>query len=125
MLSVFLEMVKRVGIFIIIGQTILHLGIGKEYEKYMKLVISFMVAAQIVFAFGVCFNSQGAEVWKWEEEYYENWNRNMKALEEEFQKTQGAVNTKLQQRFEKQKEMLCEEDTGNGTGIKIKKIVVQ
>ena len=41
MLSVFIELVKRVGIFVIIGQTILHFGIGKEYEKYMKLVISF------------------------------------------------------------------------------------
>lgn len=110
----------------IIGQTILHFGIGKEYEKYMKLVISFMVAAQIVFAFGVCFDKDRSVLWKWgEEEYYENWNRNMKALEDEIQKKQRSVNMKLQKRFEKQESMIYEEKDNNGSSIRIEKIVIQ
>lgn len=125
MLSVFIELVKRVGIFVIIGQTILHFGIGKEYEKYMKLVISFMVVAQIVFAFGVYFNKEQSAVWGRKEEYYESWNRNMKALEEEFQKKQLSVSTRLQERFEAQSVMTQEEENNNRSSIRIEKIVVQ
>lgn len=43
----FIFLVKRIGIFLIIGQTILHFGIGAGYEKYVRVVISFMVVAQL------------------------------------------------------------------------------
>lgn len=125
MLNVFVELVKRVGIFVIIGQTILHFGIGKEYEKYMKLVISFMVAAQVVFAFGVYFDKDHSVVWGGKEEYYESWNRNMQALEEELQRKQLSVNTKLQERFEIQSTIVKEKKTDNGNRIRIEKIIVQ
>ena len=34
MVGIFLEMSKKVGIFMIISQTLMHLGIAKTYEKY-------------------------------------------------------------------------------------------
>lgn len=51
MFQIFLDMSKKVGIFMIISQTLLHMGIAKTYEKYIRLIISFMVAAQIIFSF--------------------------------------------------------------------------
>ncbi|MBR4982764.1 MAG: hypothetical protein IKY94_09410 [Lachnospiraceae bacterium] len=126
MVAVFLELVKRVGIFVIIGQTILHFGIGKAYEKYIKLVISFMVAAQIVFAFGAYFEKDRFVAGKWGEEYYyENWNQSMKALEEEFHEKQMGVTMNLQQRFAEQEEMVPEKDENSGNEVKIEKIVIQ
>lgn len=109
----------------IIGQTILHFGIGIKYEKYMKLMISFMVAAQIVSAFGTYLKRGQASQWEWkQEEVYENWNRNMKVLEEEFQEKQMELSQNLQQRLEKQEAEQQKEDN-NYEGIKIEKIVIR
>ena len=35
MFQIFLDMSKKVGIFMIISQTLLHIGIAKTYEKYI------------------------------------------------------------------------------------------
>ena len=89
MFSVFLELVKRVGIFMIIGQTILHFGISRTYEKYMKLVVSFMIAAQIVFAFGTYLKKEEGTFGIWsQQEYYEKWNENMGKMEEALEQRQ-------------------------------------
>ena len=83
MFSVFLELVKRVGIFIIIGQTIQHFGISKKYEKYMKLVISFMVAAQIVFAFATYMKQVERQgITMADREYMKEWETDMQKVEE-------------------------------------------
>jgi len=97
--SVFLELVKRVGIFIIIGQTIQHFGISKKYEKYMKLVISFMVAAQIVFAFAAYMKQiekQGFIVSG--KEYMKAWEADMQRVEEMAE----AYNMKVTQNLNEQ-----------------------
>ena len=44
----FFEVIKRVGIFIICAQTIQHFKPGEQYEKYIKLLIGFMVLVQMV-----------------------------------------------------------------------------
>lgn len=126
MFSVFLELVKRVGIFVIIGQTILHFGISKNYEKYMKLILSFMVAAQVVFAFGSYFQKEEKMSWKmFSEEYYEQWEENMKEMESEFVNRQLQVAENLEQRFRETKETETQSEKENGTRIKIEKIVIQ
>ena len=124
MVTIFFELVKRVGIFVVIGQTILHLGISKVYEKYMKLVISFMVAAQIVFAFGTYLYKAESDR-GFEEAYYENWEENMKKLEEEFKDNQLETKMKIEERFLEQ-EMSVERQGGeNQSKIRIEKIVIQ
>ena len=125
MTDIFLEFIKRVGIFVIIGQTILHFGIGKKYEKYMKLIISFMVAAQIVSAFGAYLKKEQTALREWgAEDVYENWNRNMKVLEEEFQEKQTELSRNLQKRLEKKETEQAKEEENYG-GIKIEKIVIK
>ncbi|MFI3213699.1 MAG: hypothetical protein R3Y24_10190 [Eubacteriales bacterium] len=53
----FLEVLKEVGIFLIIGQTILHFSPAKKYEKYMKMMISIMVMTQLMIPIVSIFNA--------------------------------------------------------------------
>lgn len=88
MFSVFMELVKRVGVFVIIGQTILHFGISKKYEKYMKLVISFMVGAQIFFAFGIYLEENDKPLSMISsEEYLQAWKIHMKKMEHKIEES--------------------------------------
>lgn len=85
MLSVFLELVKKVGVFVIVGQTIQHFGISKKYERYVKLVISIMVVAQIVFSFGIYVKQlQKQGIWISGSEYRKEWEINMSKVEEKM-----------------------------------------
>lgn len=126
MFSVFLELVKRVGIFVIIGQTILNFGISKNYEKYMKLILSFMVTAQVVFAFGSYFHKEEKISWKmFSKEYYEQWEENRKEIEAEFVNRQLQLTENLEERFQKTKEMGVQREKENGKRIEIEKIIIQ
>ena len=52
--------------------------ISKEYEKYMKLTVSLMVAAQIVFAFHSYLGREDRNPWRWfSKEYYEQWDEDI------------------------------------------------
>lgn len=126
MFSVFLELVKRVGIFMIIGQTILHFGISKNYEKYMKLILSFMVAAQVVFAFGSYFRKEEKISWKmFSKEYYEQWEENRKKMEAEFVNRQLQLTENLEERFRETNETGIQSEKENLRKIKVEKIVIQ
>lgn len=128
MLSVFLELVKKVGIFVIVGQTIQHFGISKKYERYVKLVISIMVVAQVVFAFGIYvkqFQKQGILVSG--SEYQKEWEVNMDKVEEKMKD----YNLMLTQRMEEkvldlEKQTLYEDNEKKEEhyGIHIEKITI-
>ena len=126
MFSVFMELVKRVGIFVIIGQTILHFGISKKYEKYMKLVMSFMIGAQIVFAFGVYWRQEEKEIYvPTPEEYFGAWERSM----DEMEKTIEKYETEMIENAKRQSDAGVLQDKAGENyqpeHIKIEKIVVQ
>lgn len=42
------ENIRRVGIFIIAAQTLIHFAAGKQYEKYMKVIAGVIVLLQFV-----------------------------------------------------------------------------
>lgn len=42
------EFIRQIGIFIVIGQTLLHFRPGEKYEKYLKLLTGLMVVAQFI-----------------------------------------------------------------------------
>ena len=126
MFSVFMGLVKRVGIFVIIGQTILHFGISKKYEKYMKLVMSFMIGAQIVFAFGVYWGQEGEEIHVISpEEYFEAWECNMEEMEKTIEKYEVTMieNAKRKKKEETSSNM-GHENWGTNR-IEIEKIVIR
>ena len=104
MFSVFLELVKRVGIFMIIGQTILHFGISRTYEKYIKLVVSFMIAAQIVFAFGAYLKKEDGALGIWsQQEYYAKWDDSMEKMTEALYQRQEELKEGLRVKIEEEK----------------------
>lgn len=43
------ETIRRLGIFMICAQMIVHLKPNESYEKYLKLLMSIMVMVQIIF----------------------------------------------------------------------------
>ena len=118
MFAVFLEDMKQLTIFMIVGQTILHFGVSKRYEKYVKLILAFMIVAQLVFSIGAYFSSKAA-VWKplSEEEYYEKWEEYAKELENKAisAQTEGEIEDKDIAR----KDIGLEEDKEEGENNKI------
>ena len=125
MFSVFMQLVKRIGIFMIVGQTVLNFGISKKYEKYLKLVISFMVAAQIIFAFGTYFKSDHPH-WKlWSaEEYLKEWNRNMEELEERMEEGKEEMAAKIEKDMKTSGEYTGQNEMISEYHIKIETITV-
>lgn len=124
MFSVFLDVIKRIGIFIIVSQAILHFGIGRKYETYMKLVVSFMVIAQIIFSFGIYLGKEGETVFfVSEEEYYEQWNENLKRMEENFKNKQKDMEYELKENSLHEGEKT--EEKNPDYRIQIEKIVIQ
>lgn len=107
--DIFVEMVKKVGIFIIVGQTLLHFGVGKRYEKYYKLIISLMVVSLLVSGFGA-FIQSGKELGirkaftSGKEEYYESWKQYTKRFEEKVLSGQKEIEQRLEKEVLEKKE---------------------
>ena len=130
MLSVFLELGKKIGIFVIVGQTIQHFGISKKYERYVKLVISIMVVAQVIFSFGIYvkqFQRQGILVSG--SEYKKKWEINMDKVEEKMRDYNLMITKRMEEEvsdLEKQKEISYEENEKKeeSYGIHVEKITI-
>lgn len=128
MLSVFLELVKKVGIFVIVGQTIQHFGISKKYERYVKLVISIMVVSQIVFSFGIYvkqFQKQGFFVSG--NEYRKEWETNMDKVEEKMKDFNMMITQRMEEEvLDLEEQTLYEENVKKeeSYGIHIEKIII-
>lgn len=125
MLAVFLDLVKRVGIFVIIGQTIQHFGISRKYERYMKLVISIMVVAQIIFAFGVYikqFQKHGFLVSG--SEYRQEWDINMSKVEEKMKEYNRMTAQKAEEEIRDMEERKSQQSMEEDGRILVEKITV-
>ena len=61
----FLEFMKRIGIFIVCTQSLLHFTAGKSYEKYIKLLIGIMILAQFATPLRTVFlKGEKGELWE-------------------------------------------------------------
>ncbi len=58
----FMEAIVRMGIFMICAQVLIHFRPNGSYEKYMKLLVSVMVLAQIFFPVMNLFLGEGQEM---------------------------------------------------------------
>lgn len=58
----FMENIVRMGIFMICAQVLIHFRPNGSYEKYMKLLVSVMVLAQIFFPVMNFFLGEGQEM---------------------------------------------------------------
>ena len=64
-MTVIVDFIKQMTIFLIIAKMILHLRPKAEYEKYLKLVVGIMVLAMVMET-GIGFVRGGGEL-LWEE----------------------------------------------------------
>lgn len=46
-----MENIRRIGIFMIAAQTVLHFAAGKQYEKYLKIITSVIILYQFLSPF--------------------------------------------------------------------------
>lgn len=47
-MNTLVELIKRIGIFMIAAQTVIHFTPGQKYEKYIKLIVGMMILLQFV-----------------------------------------------------------------------------
>ena len=59
------ENIRRIGIFMIAAQTVMHFAAGKQYEKYMKIITGIIVLLLFVTPF---VSSSGSPVTDWQTE---------------------------------------------------------
>ena len=113
------------GIFVIIGQTVMHFGISQKYEKYTKLVISFMVMAQIIFTFSVYLKNDNDS---WQilsaREYLEKWDINMKEVEDRMEKNREEILLRLEEEVSRSGANAISDEGLQNNSIIIEKIVV-
>lgn len=60
-----LENIRRIGIFMIAAQTVMHFAAGKQYEKYMKIIAGVIVLLLFITPF---VSSNEDIIAKWQEE---------------------------------------------------------
>ena len=119
MLQLFVENLKRLSVFIIVSQTILHFGVGRKFEKYLKLVFSFMVVAQLVFSIGAYFDFEHG-IWEFisQDNYEQRLEEYMGRLEQEFEVQQSELESRLQQTPEVENK----NNKGEANGIRVDRI---
>ncbi len=76
-----LENIRRIGIFMIVAQTMIHFAAGKQYEKYMKIIAGAIVLLQFISPF---VTSTAQITAKWQEEI-EKMTDQAKRLDKEWQ----------------------------------------
>lgn len=123
-MEIFLEVLKKVTVFMIIGKTILNLGVGKEFEKYIKSIMAFMVILQI----WAGINSTLQVGWRENEkgdkgDFYSSWEEEMKDFEQKLRLQQKEIeaNWKEKQPLE---EEVKEEEMEEKKRIQIEKIKI-
>lgn len=81
------EYIKQVGIFLIIGQTILHFCPKEKYEKYVRLLLGFMIVAQLakpVYTIGSSIFKNNGDYGASEKAFVEKLEESLSAIEEEW-----------------------------------------
>ena len=92
MLDSILEIIKKATVFMMIGRVILNLGIGKEYEKYTKLVISLMVVLQVWSGMKSVVQTFWVEgIITSKEQFYRTWSEESKKFEKELYEQQYKI----------------------------------
>lgn len=67
------ELIKRIGIFMIAAQAVLHFAPGQKYEKYIKLIVGTLILLQFAAPLGGILDRTG-----------ENWGERLTEMEETF-----------------------------------------
>ena len=60
-----IDNIRRIGIFMIVAQTVIHFASGKQYERYIKIIAGVLILLQFISPFA---SSSGDFVEKWQDE---------------------------------------------------------
>lgn len=119
-----LEMIKKVTVFMMIGKMILNLGIGKEYEKYTKLIISLMAVIQIWSGVKNMVQTISVEgIFTEKNQFYEAWEEERRRFEEQLYEQQGYIE-EIWNKEEAKKEEAEQNSSDKGIKIRIEKIKI-
>ncbi len=127
MAHLFIQTLKQMVVFLLAGQTILVLGMGKQYEKYLRLLISLMIAANMTAAFGslmgeLPFLNRAEQGNGKEMDFIDRLEENALAFEEELRDRQ----LQMEERWKKMNQVDPAEGSPTEMGrIRIEDIVVQ
>lgn len=64
-MNALVDLIKRIGIFMVAAQAVIHFAPGQKYEKYLKLIVGIMILLQLLSP--IYSLSMGAET-GWEEQ---------------------------------------------------------
>lgn len=79
-----LEFMKRLGIFIVCAQSLLHFTAGKSYEKYVRLLVGMMILAQFVVPVRALFlGRDNAQIWDQVERFQTEMSESLGQIEAE------------------------------------------
>ena len=78
-----MENIRRIGIFMIAAQTVMHFAAGKQYEKYMKIITSVIVLLLFVTPF-VSTSDRTVVDWQTELERMEQQIQNNVQIEKSY-----------------------------------------
>lgn len=115
MLEISLEMMKETTVFLMIGKIILNLGVGNQYEKYTKLVISFMAVLQLWSGMRTAFSTISIEgVIKEKQQFYQDWKEETRKFEEQLYEQQSEIEERWMTEDEEGKELQTEQEIESG-----------
>lgn len=106
----FLEFMKRIGIFIICAQSILHFAAEKSYERYVKILVGIMILAQfIVPVRALILGADNGEIWSAIEEFQIEMDKAMEDAEIVYEEEEdGELTQALQEEIKKNLEEIAE-----------------
>ena len=85
-----LENIRRIGIFMIAAQTVMHFAAGKQYEKYMKIVTGVIVLLLFIGPFTASSENPSVD---WQAEFEQMERRMQSNLQQEFSYTVNSIET--------------------------------
>lgn len=93
--------IRRIGMFMIVAQTVIHFAAGSRYEKYMKVITGIIVLAMFI---GPPASSSGVQIVDWEEQMgrLEQQMREQRELYEETTGTAGTLETAALRQIEEE-----------------------
>ena len=127
MAEIFIHLVKQMVIFLIAGQTILHFGIGRQYERYVRLILSLMLVTQLLSA-AVSILPAGQELDSWgsgkgiRESFRSGWEDNMEQFEKKLYQKQEELEDWQKRKMQETSE---EESMKDSRQIKVEEITIQ
>lgn len=60
-MSLLVDVIKKIGIFMIAAQAVIHFAPGQKYEKYIKLIVGIIILVQFVMPFNRLLGEKGIE----------------------------------------------------------------